>query len=814
VGRARELALPHERLALAASGQGQVIGIVGKPGMGKSRLLAEFAHRLAEQPVTYCEGHWLAYASTTPYGPVRDLLRQLWGLPDPSAPDVLTATLQQRLHAAGIVAEDGAPFLLQILDVSVDPQSLAALSPQERRVRTFTLLRQLVLHASQHQPLVLAVENLHWSDPTSEEWLAALAAQVGVRAILLLATYRPGYQLSWLARPWATQVALPLLTPLDSLAVLQAVPQAAQLSACQQAAIVAKAAGNPFFLEELTWAAVERGDPARARPLPDTIQAVLAACLDRLPPEAKGLVQIAAVIGTEVPVSLLQRLARLAEETLQRGLAHLQGAELLYETQLVPEPVYSFKHALTHEMAYSSLLQERRRALHAQIVDVLEMLAGERQDEQVDHLAQHALRGEVWDKALRYFQQAGAKALARSAHREAVVCFEQALEALAHLPPDRPTLEQSLNVRRDLRVALMPFGQWGQILTHMRAAETIAAELGNHRSLGYIYGLIANAHRNMQDYESALAYCQRAHAMATAREEFDNQLFVHNEMGWIYIEQGDYCQAMTYLQQTLTALQGEWLSPTPNIRHSVQARVLLGQCLTELGAFTDGVTYGNEALQIAEAGGRPYERLAVYWRVGYLHMRQGTLHQAIPLLERAAALGQDANIPLFYLPAAANLALAYALAGRATDALSMLEQVGGITDVPYGPLVREEAYLRAGCVEEAHRLVERVLAYAREHKTRGQEARALWLLGEMALHGHPPETAPAEAHYSQSLALAEALGMRPLVAHCHLGLGTLYATTGRPEQARTALATAIALYRTMEMTFWLPQAEATLAQMA
>jgi predicted ATPase len=203
-----------------------------------------------------------------------------------------------------------------------------------------------------------------------------------------------------------------------------------------QQAIVARAAGNPFFAEELTWAAVEQGAHAGTVPLPDTIEAVLAARLDRLPPEAKRLVQLAAVIGPEVPGPLLQRLAGLAEDTLQRGLAHLQGAELLYETRLFPDPVYTFKHALTQEVAYGSLLQERRRALHAQMVDVLETLAGDRQDEQMDRLAHHALRGEVWDKTVTYCQQAGARAYDRAAFREAVTSFEQALQALAHLPED------------------------------------------------------------------------------------------------------------------------------------------------------------------------------------------------------------------------------------------------------------------------------------------------------------------------------------------------------------------------------------------
>ena len=456
VGRTRELALLHERLALAASGQGQVLGLAGEPGMGKSRLLAEFAQQsgwaagdLLRRPLS---GLWQRH----PYLPVRDLLRQLWDLPDTAPPDALTATIQQRLHAAGIVTEDGGPCCASSWTC---PGRRRAWQRSARRRAGRGPLRccgSLSSHASQQQPLVLAVENLHWSDPTSDEWLATLAAQVGGTAMLLLATYRPGYRLPWLTHSWATQVALSPLTPPDSLAVVQAVPQAAQLPACQQQAIVAKAAGNPFFLEELTWAAVAHGDHARTLPLPETIQAVLAARLDRLPPEAKRLVQMAAVIGPEVPVPLLQRLAGLAEDTLQRGLAHLQDAELLYETCLFPEQVYTFKHALTHDVAYSSLLQEQRRTLHAQIVDVLETLVGDRQDAQVEILAHHALRGEVWDKAFRYCQQAGARAFVKSAYRETVEYWEQALAALPHLPADRATLEQAIDLYCDLAMVRIP----------------------------------------------------------------------------------------------------------------------------------------------------------------------------------------------------------------------------------------------------------------------------------------------------------------------------------------------------------------------
>jgi tetratricopeptide (TPR) repeat protein len=285
-------------------------------------------------------------------------------------------------------------------------------------------------------------------------------------------------------------------------------------------------------------------------------------------------------------------------------------------------------------------------------------------------------------------------------------------------------------------------------------------------------------------------------------------------MGQIYSDLGDYCRAMEHLQQTLTAFQGERrYQPIGGVvLPSVNARVSTARCLSELGEFADGVAYGNEALQIAEMANRPIERLHVYYGVGSLHLRQGILHQAIPLLERAVALSQDADIPNFYRGSAAYLALAYALAGRAADALAVLEQVVRKMDRPIRSLACGETYLRTGCVEEAHRLVARVLTETRYHKMRGQEAQALWLLGEIAMRRDPPDVALAKAHYQKALALADELGMRPLQAHCHRGLGTLYAKVGHREQAHDALSAAIDLYRTMEMTFWLPEAEAALAR--
>jgi hypothetical protein len=273
--------------------------------------------------------------------------------------------------------------------------------------------------------------------------------------------------------------------------------------------LIERTQGNPFFLEEsvrtLRETQVLVGEPGVYRlamallsiQVPAAVQAVLAARIDRLPPEEKQLLQTAAVIGTEVPLALLQAIADVPEEALRLGLAHLQAAEFLYETRLFPDIEYTFKHALTQQVAYETLLQEWRRALHARIVAALEALAGDQVAEQVERLAYHALRGEVWTKALAYGRQAGEKAMARSAHREAVGYFEQALGALPHVPEQRHTREQAIDLRIALRSALWPSGDLGRILAYLREAETLAAALDDPRRLAQVLPFLSEQFRFM-----------------------------------------------------------------------------------------------------------------------------------------------------------------------------------------------------------------------------------------------------------------------------------------------------------------------------
>jgi DNA-binding NtrC family response regulator/tetratricopeptide (TPR) repeat protein len=690
LGRARELATLQAVLAQVEGGRGQVVGIMGEPGMGKSRLLAEWHQSLTAHGVTYLEGHCWSYGSTTPYLPVLDLLWAQCGITPADGAEVVMEKVRRGLEGVGLAPEEWAPYLLHLPGLAAGTEWLADINPETLKANTFEALRQLSLHESGQHPLILAVENLHWIEPTSEAWLTSLVERLPGAAILCLATYRPGYRFPWLDKSYATQLAVSPISPQDSVQVVRAILPTETIPDPLAQTILSKAQGNPFFLEEIAQTLLEEGMPGRGGgmvlsptiQLPPMVQAVLAARIDRLPPEEKQLLQAAAVIGHEIPLSLLQTIAEVTEGTLHRGLAHLQAAEFLYETCLFPEPEYTFKHALTQEVAYSSLLQERRRILHARLVEAIEALAPERVAEQVERLAHHALWGEVWSKAVTYCQQAGASARDRAAFCEAAASLEQALQALAHLPEHLDTRVLAFDLRLALGDTLTQLGEYKRCRTLLGEAEALARVLDDRARLGRVLAQIANGLRTAGDHDGAMAAGQQALKLAVELDESALQVQTCHRLGQIYAASGDFGRAAELRRRNVEG--ADWEPGTPSTLVRLHSQAWLAWTLSALGAFAKGRRHGEEALR------------------------------------------------------------------RAT-------------------------------------------------------------LGALHAHSDPPDVTRAKAHYQQALALAEELGMRPLMAHCYLSLGTLYTKIGQRKQACADLSAAIELYRVMSMTFWLPRAEGALA---
>jgi class 3 adenylate cyclase len=429
VGRETEIAALAQALVRAGVGHGQVVAAVGEAGVGKSRLLYEFVHSHRAQGWLVLEAASVSYGKATPYFPVVELLKHYVHVEDGDEPRIIRSKVTGQLLTLDETLQETIPALLALLDVLPADSPFLRLDPPQRRQRTFAALKRVLLRESQVQPVLLMFEDLHWIDAETQALLDSLVESLPTARLLLLVNYRSEYQHGWGSKSYYTQFRLDPLPSASADELLQALLGDDPSLVPLKQLLIARTEGNPFFLEESVRTLVETGvlvgEPrayrlAQALPtiqVPATVQAVLAARIDRLPAEEKRLLQTAAVIGTEVPLPLLQAIVDIPEATLHRGLAHLQAAEFLYETRLFPGPEYTFRHALTHEVAYGNLLLERRRVLHGRIVEAIEALAPDRVVEQVERLAHHAVRGEVWVKALAYCRQAGEKTMARSAHR-------------------------------------------------------------------------------------------------------------------------------------------------------------------------------------------------------------------------------------------------------------------------------------------------------------------------------------------------------------------------------------------------------------
>jgi class 3 adenylate cyclase/tetratricopeptide (TPR) repeat protein len=829
VGRDAELETLRQSLERAGGGQGQVVALVGEPGVGKSRLVWEFTHSHRTQGWLVLESGSVSYGKATSYLPVVDLLRLYFQI---EAADDHRRMRQKVLGRVLDLDEALRPALsplLSLLDVPAEDAQWQALDPAQRRERTFEAVKRLLLRESQEQPLLLVFEDLHWIDAETQSLLDSLVESLPTQRLLLLVNYRPEYEHTWHRKTYYRELRLDPLPPESADALLAALLGSAPALEPLQRTLVARTEGNPFFLEESVRALVEmgalvgeRGAYRLGRPLdaiqvPATVQAVLAARLDRLAPEDKRLLQCAAVIGKDVPYPLLEAVAELSEPALRQGLARLQAAEFLYETSLFPELEYTFKHALTHEVSYGSLLHERRRSLHGQIVAALERLYTDRLPEQSERLAHHALQGEIWEKAADYLEQAGNRAVARSAHREAVRAFEQALGALEHLPPTPPSQRRAIDLHLRVRHSLITLGEISNLVDHLSEAERLATALQDQHRLGRVLAELTNQHGRTGDYRSALEAGQRARAIAAALGDRSIAVATNHYLTHAYHALGQYDQAIERETENLAMLADEHLARTVGGAgfHAPGSRAWLADCLAERGQFAAARALVEEAEQIAVALDHPFTLVDSLVKIGVIFSRQGDYELALLPLQRALNICEQRQVELLRPSVALELGHVYTQLGQPGEALALLTPA--LEWLRHRSIyAREaraatwlaEAELAIGSHDEALTHGTHALTRARARGEQGNEALALRLLGEIAAQAEPPDVAEAEARYGEALALAGELGMRPLLAHCHLDLGTLYRKIGREEQARAELADAIELYRAMEMPYWLARAEA------
>jgi DNA-binding NtrC family response regulator/tetratricopeptide (TPR) repeat protein len=823
VGREYELETLRSRWRDARQSQGQIVALVGEPGIGKSRLLSEFVRALDDESLTYLEGRGESYGGGIPYLPVIDFLKGYFRIDDRDDPAATGDRVTTWLRALDPALSLDASPLLALLGAPSSGPEWPALEPVQRRQRTLDALTRFVLRLGHAQPVLLAIEDLHWIDTETQAFLDRLVLRLPAARLLVLVSYRPEYTHTWGSKSSYTQLRL---GPLGAASVEHLVRDLVGDDVALQPLtrlLVERTEGNPFFLEESVRILIEtrglvgqRGAYQTARDLralevPPTVRAVLTARIDRLPLEDRQLLQTAAVVGKDVPAILLRAIADVPDSVLWGVLGNLQAAEFLHETRLLPEVEYTFKHALTHDVAYAGLHPDRRRALHARMVAALERFYPDRLTEQVERLAHHALAAESWPQALAYCRQAGTKAAWRSAHREAVSYFEHALRAIRQLPESRGTSEEILDIYFQLRWSLVPLGEYTMLAESLRQAATLAESLGDASRLGEISQSMTNYLRLVGDCDGALDAGRRGCAIGAALGNRVLEIRTTYQLGMVYRQLGDYEHAIPAYRTVVDFLRGDLILERfgePSVL-SVHARTWLATSLAEVGRFSDGLANGTEAIEIAERAKNAFSLTNAHLGLGMVYARRGDVGPAIPLLERSLSLCRDGNFTLLLPHGASALGAAFTLAGRVKEALPLLElavdtaHTKGLMGSFSLYLARlGEAKLAARQIEEASAVARRALEAARKYKERGHEAWALYLLGEVAAAGDSAEVATAARHFGEAMAVARLLGMAPLIAQCHGQLGRLDGRIGQTDRAREHQRQAATMFGEMDMRFW------------
>jgi predicted ATPase/class 3 adenylate cyclase len=821
VGREREITLLRELLAQAQEGRGQVVGMVGEHGMGKSRLLYEFRQCLTGQRVTYLEGRCLSYGNTTPYLPVLDLLRAQCGITETDRAAAMVEKVHGSLQEVGMAPAEWAPYLLSLLGIQAETERLAAVPPETLKTQTFAALRQLSLYRSGQRPLILALEDLQWIDQTSEAFLASLVEKMGGAPLLLLATYRPEYRLPWLGKSYVTQHIVPPLAPQDSLRIVRTALQTEQVPDHLVRVILAKAEGNPFFLEEIAQALVERGvlvrgpatgagflpaptvTPLVEIELPPTVQGVLATRIDRLTAETKALLQTLAVLGKECSWRLLTQVVDQPEAELQRRLTQLQAAELLYEQPDVLAPRYAFKHALTQDVAYASLPRERRREIHERVAQAIEALLPDRLEEHYSTLAHHYSRSGNTAKAVYYLQQAGQQAEQRSACAEAISHVTTALELLPSLPDTSERMQKELRLQAILGRALIATrGYAAPEVEHAYArALELCRQVGETSHLFQVLWGLRVCYTMRAEFQQARALAEEM--LILAQHQHDTTLLpeAHYVLGNTVFYMGELDLARTHTEQSLALYdpqQHRALAPVYGVSDlRVRCLVFSMHFLVLLGYPDQALQRTSDALALAQELAHPFSLAVALHTAARLHQFRREAPRTQALAEATLALSRDQRFTSIL--AGATILRGWALAAQGQGVEGVAQMREGLAarraarieaTETYFLALLAEGYGRSEQPEEGLTVLAEALAAVDKGGMRFYEAELYRLKGDLlrtqAGKGH--EVHEAEVCFRQAIDIARCHQAKWLELRAALSLSRLWQHQGKRNAARQLLA--------------------------
>ena len=840
VGRERELQTLQQCFDKAKAGHGQMVFVVGEAGIGKSRLLYEFRRRVGDE-ATWVEGRCLSFGQSMAFHPIVDMLKRNFRIDETDGEDVIAHKVERGVAVLGDDLRPILPYLYYLLSIDPGDEAVASMDPQLRRGEVFNALRRLLVRASEVRPQIIVHEDVHWIDKASEESLLFTADSIPTNRILHILTFRTGYRHPFEEHSYQTRIALTTLSGADGVVLAQAALGTNDLPEDLRDLIIRKGEGNPFFVEEVArslqeigairrvddrWVLSTRLDQVR---IPDTIQDVIMARIDRLAEAPKKTLQIASVIGREFTRRLLDRMGDIRERT-EEFLRDLKSIELIYEKTLYPELAYMFKHALTHEVAYNSLLLQRRKELHGTIARAIEELYAERLGEHYEVLAYHFARAEDRAKSLEYLVKAAQKAASTFANREAVVLYEQAVE-VAERPPGTADLALVLSLHQAIGGLYIALSDFDRAHAAGERALVIARQLGDRLSESAAFATMGFATAFGHDFDRSLAYCGDAiriageidakpvianayvatglvHAVTARLDESAADMETAMQAAEAANDAGAFVMAKAFSGHLLNwqgDYRGAWQRQLVAVERARQHGVMFplfwslwqyGVSLTGGGRYDEAIAVLEEGLGVCEKSGEEIMRHRILNTLGWAYLECGDTERAIDFnrrgLEAARKRGDDETIANPEL----NLGDAFLVEGDFTLAGECLDSVHGRVRKPTTSEWMKWRYsthlfaslgelaLARGDRDEARRFADECLEIATRTNARRYLVRGWRLRGDIALDRR--DIGEAEASLGKALAIAREVGNPPQVLRAQAALGRLEEARGRHDAATHA----------------------------
>lgn len=823
VGRQRELELLLDGLERCKTGRGQAISIVAEAGMGKSRILYEFRKAVASEDVTFLEGQCLSYSRAMIYHPMIDIVKANFDIRDDDKDSQIREKTKSGLKILRADEASTLPYILNLLSVKDNGIDKILLSPEARKNRIFEALKQIVLKGSAIRPLVMVFENLHWIDRNSEDLLKGLLDSISGARVFLIFTYRPEFVHTWGGKSYHSQVNLNRLSNRETFMMISHLLGTEEFEKEIEQLVLEKTEGVPFFIEEFINSLrdqkiiktkenkyyLERD--IRESIIPTTIHDVIMARIDSLLEGAKDLLKAGSVIGREFSHQLIEKITDFSGDQLLSYLSVLKDSELLYERGIYPQSNYVFKHALTQQVAYHNLLKKKRTELHEKIGKAIETIFKDRLDELCEILAHHFLEGKDWQRAFKYSLDAGLKAYSLSAYEQSLKYFEDALTALKKLPRDKTRIEQEIDLCFHMRSPLVSLGRHNEWGDRIRDAEPLAIEIRDDARLANVLNYLSALHWIRGEHLKAIEQGKKALNSAEKAGHFSYQVATMVHLGIYFFNIGDYPKQVEIHQKVRKRLTGEdafkqhGLASLPG----ALSRSMLVLGMAELGNFDKIKEIGHEALEIAELVRNALTLAFVYNFLAMSYLRLGEVEPAISLLEKCREQCYFSEVQSMYSFTLGSLACAYLLAKEPERALTLIEEGTKEENLkasfwPAHPLIiLADVYRALGKVSEAVETVSRALEITDKRGERGFQAWAMLVMAGIQNAAKRPDE--AINWYERTLKQASNLSMRPLVAHCYLGLAGSHLHLGNEKQAQSENEMALQMFHALGMTYWLEQ---------